>query len=560
MKILKLEWKNIFSYGDDITEIEFGESAKLWQLSGVSGSGKSSLLCVPKLLLYGKTEGSDGKPVSVTDIANRLNKKGWIRGTIRKGSDLYIVERMFSPSGLTIYKNGENVDVSGMKTLQSIIDDEILDGMPYQIFANVMTLSLNNFKSFISMTPADKRLIIDKIFSLEIINKVHELVKGDMKDLGNSINSGNSQIYTLEQMLNTSRTELENLSVTGSNTSTKARLEELKEKIQTCQSLYQQQTELYASAYNKYNEYVQTYNSITTWIQQKNYELTTVNNQIGLFSMDKCPTCGTPFNSEEFSELRDKLNDKKAEIEKMIFDQEESLQKVKYGMDEYLNLVNGYKDNVGKIYSKQGELTGEYNTLSKVLESSDQGSAIQNIINQTEDTKRKLEEELSKSGEKMKLLEIMEEMYSADGIKRQLMDNYIPTLNKEVAETLEYLGFPYTLEFDNNFDAHLQHLGIDIKPQSLSTGEHKKVDLTVLCSMLKMLKRKYPQINLVCLDETVSSLDYESSTEIIKYLKEISIKMNLNIFIVSHTTLDENLFDIHLSVEKQYEYSKLSVI
>ena len=40
MKIVKLQWRNIFSYGDDITEIEFGDDGKLWQLSGKSGSGK----------------------------------------------------------------------------------------------------------------------------------------------------------------------------------------------------------------------------------------------------------------------------------------------------------------------------------------------------------------------------------------------------------------------------------------------------------------------------------------------------------------------------------------
>ena len=106
----------------------------------------------------------------------------------------------------------------------------------------------------------------------------------------------------------------------------------------------------------------------------------------------------------------------------------------------------------------------------------------------------------------------------------------------------------------------MQYLGRSIKPKSLSIGEHKKVDLTVLCSLLKMIKRKYPQINLVCLDETVSSLDYESSTEIIKYLKEISKEMNLNIFIVSHTMLDENLFDEHILVEKNAEYSVLTMI
>ena len=31
MKIVKLQWRNIFSYGDDITEIEFSDEGKLWQ-------------------------------------------------------------------------------------------------------------------------------------------------------------------------------------------------------------------------------------------------------------------------------------------------------------------------------------------------------------------------------------------------------------------------------------------------------------------------------------------------------------------------------------------------
>ena len=75
-----------------------------------------------------------------------------------------------------------------------------------------------------------------------------------------------------------------------------------------------------------------------------------------------------------------------------------------------------------------------------------------------------------------------------------------------------------------------------------------------------MLKRKYPQINLVCLDETLSSLDYESSTDVILHLQEIAQNMNLNIFIVSHTTLDENLFDYKIFIDKNSGFSDLSYL
>ena len=130
MKIVKIEWRNIFSYGNKIETLEFGNEGKLWQLSGRSGSGKSSLLTIPKLLLYGKTEGSDGKPVKLGNIANRINKNGWIRGTIKKGNNEFIIERTFSPQSLTVYKNGENLDKAGLRDMQGIIDNKIMDNMP----------------------------------------------------------------------------------------------------------------------------------------------------------------------------------------------------------------------------------------------------------------------------------------------------------------------------------------------------------------------------------------------------------------------------------------------
>lgn len=558
MKILKLEWRNIFSYGDDVTTIEFGEDSKLWQLSGRSGSGKSSLLSIPKLLFYGKTEGSDGRNVSVTAIANRINKKGWIRGTIKKGNDLYIIERTFSPSGLVLFKNGEQIDKAGMKNIQDIIEDDVLDGMPYHIFANVMTLSLNNFKSFISMTPADKRAIIDKIFSLEIINKVYELIKKDMKDLGNEINSSNSQIFTLEQMLKTSTAELESLS--SNQPGSKDKLSEIGAKLGKVSELSQQQNALYAEHYSKYNELNLAQNQINQIIYQKNVELNTVQQKLNLFSQDKCPTCGTPFNTGDFDELRQALEDQKVNILSDIDAQTANLEKVKDAVLKYTSLLNELNSNIQKINTKYNELVVEYKTIEAVLNSANEANSIKNIIKATEESKAAMEKSIDESNRKMDILNVMEEMYSVDGIKQELMNNYIPTLNEEVAETLSALGFPYTLEFDSYFDAHLQDVTGEITPQSLSTGEHKKVDLTVLCAILKMLKRKYPQINLVCLDETVSSLDYESSTDVIKYLKELSKNMGMNIFIVSHTTLDENLFDVHLSVEKPYGYSVLSVI
>ena len=126
----------------------------------------------------------------------------------------------------------------------------------------------------------------------------------------------------------------------------------------------------------------------------------------------------------------------------------------------------------------------------------------------------------------------------------------IPPLNEEIRETLNEIQFPYDLQFDENFDAHIYSRGEEISDRTLSKGEGKRVDIVVLCAIFRYIKRKYPQINLISLDETISSLDYESASIILNYLKKISKDMHLNIFVVSHSNIDENIFDKHIHAEK----------
>jgi DNA repair exonuclease SbcCD ATPase subunit len=140
------------------------------------------------------------------------------------------------------------------------------------------------------------------------------------------------------------------------------------------------------------------------------------------------------------------------------------------------------------------------------------------------------------------------------------MNNYIPTLNDEIKHALINLSFPYSLEFDNNFSTHLEYLGDEIPVTSLSTGESKKADLAVLISMIKIIKNKYPQINLICLDETISSIDPESCIDIIKLLREISMDLFINILIVSHVQLPVEYFDKRIDVFKDGGFSDINFI
>ena len=60
----------------------------MWQLYGKSGAGKSAIMSLPKLLFFGRVDtGKKG------DIANRINKNGYLKGTVLKGKDTYVILR-----------------------------------------------------------------------------------------------------------------------------------------------------------------------------------------------------------------------------------------------------------------------------------------------------------------------------------------------------------------------------------------------------------------------------------------------------------------------------------
>ena len=173
MKLESVSFRNIGPYGNRLVNIDLMDKGGLWLVYGKNGHGKSFLLNVSNALFYGKI----GK-LSKENIANRFNKCGWISGRVKSTNGVsYTIERGFSPSKLSITKNeSEDIDVAGLSNLQNFIDNEITM-MPYQMYSNIISLSINDFKSFLTMSPKDKREIIDRVFSIEILNVMHTIAR-----------------------------------------------------------------------------------------------------------------------------------------------------------------------------------------------------------------------------------------------------------------------------------------------------------------------------------------------------------------------------------------------
>lgn len=551
MKLKSLSWNNVGPYGNKIQTIEFPDSGGLWMVLGKNGNGKSFFINIPKVLYYGKLD-----RFKKDEIANRQNKNGWIKGEITIGFDTeVIIERKLSPSDLIVYKNGEDIGKSGIVNYQNYIDNEVT-GLPYHIFSNIISLSVNDFKSFISMTPHDKRIIIDKLFAMEVINKMNELVKSDLRDIKINMSLFDREIVSLKNNIDSAVKELTKLKNQVSKDNTE-RINAIAQKLSEFKPKLEE-------GYAKRNEYLNKKNEIsssyTIFVQQKSkltHEIKQIRKQLDLYRQDKCPTCETPFSESRFELIKEQLTSD-------ITSKEQSLDTLLTSEKSYTASFNKLDEGINKINNFIIQYESTFKTLNGELQRLKEDKpkefgSIQNIIENNSKLLVSKETDKVKFDDEFKYLAILEEIYSDSGVKKKILESYLPTLNREIAFTLNELHFPYILSFNSDFEPLLQQLGVEIGVDTLSTGEKKRVDLAVLISIIRMLKRKYPSLNIFMLDEVLSSIDGDGIYDIIGLLQSISKEMNINIFIINHSPLPIEHFDFSIQISKNAGFSDLEV-
>jgi DNA repair exonuclease SbcCD ATPase subunit len=551
LKLKNISWKNIGPFGNKLQCLELPDEGGLWMVVGKNGNGKSFFVNLPKILYYGKLD-----RFKKDEIANRLNKHGWIKGEDETSPDTYVaIERNFSPSSLLVNKNDDDIGKAGITDYQTYIDLEVT-GLPYHIFSNIISLSINDFKSFISMTPNDKRIIIDKLFAMEIINKMNELVKRDLRDVKTNMDIFDREIISLKNNIDVAVNELQKLQerVNEDNTvkilDLSKKLEEYKPKLEEGYKK-KKQWEAKRDEINKsYAKFQQQRGKIT-------HEIVHLRDQINLFNSEKCPTCGTPFNDTRFDLVKGKLQEEiKAKSEQLLtINSDEAkyttaLQKLNQGIAKINNFII-------QVQTTYNTIEGEMTKLK--MDKPQEFTSIQNIIAENTTTLTNKNDEKVKFDDEYKYLAILEQLYSDAGVKKKILESYLPTLNKEIEYTLHELHFPYTLTFNSDFEPDMEHLGIEVGVDTLSTGEKKRVDLAVLISIIRMLKRKYPGLNIFMLDEVLSSIDGDGIYDIIGLLQKITKEMNMNIFIINHSLLPNELFDFKIEITKNAGFSDLQI-
>ena len=156
-------------------------------------------------------------------------------------------------------------------------------------------------------------------------------------------------------------------------------------------------------------------------------------------------------------------------------------------------------------------------------------------------------------------MSILEEVWGDYVVKNLAVQTILPGLNANIAMMAQTMHLPFHIRFDDKFNCIINHLGEDINPLTLSTGERKKADFIVIIAIIKILKLRFPQLNLMFLDELLSSVDQDGVYNVLKILNEVIKENGLNTFVINHTELPHEIFDQKIQIHRENGFSKFTI-
>jgi len=553
MKLSEFSYRNILSYGNKLQTFKFNDYPGLILVEGENGSGKSSIKEALTVAIYGRSAIRKMK-----DIPNWINRNAYtnVKFTTSAG-EVIDLDRGIEPNFSDIKINGAHFNLPDKRKVDEFIEDELAK-IPFSVFCNTISLSFDDFKSFVNLNKEDKRKIVDRIFGIDILSDMRTKVKDELRE-------NKRDLEILESTSTQNSTNL--VSYTTQLSTLKDKIEkkksELSDQLVGKIDLASQELVLAKSNYTliktQIDNLTKLKNKITESLNKIKLDIRDLSTRLKLYSQNRCPNCLNDLHSTSSIEIKDKIEIK--------------LLKLQEALPTKQSEFDTANDSITDLLLKKGEAESEYYRVKATLESlqtsleaaqetdgSDELSSIEEIISDLRNKIKSDSQKITDFTETKNLYLNLDDLLSDSGIKKTMIDKIIPTLNARIHEISEKLEFKFQFEFDSEFNPFIMHLGMQISPESLSSGQRKKMNLIVLLAFIEIIKMKHSNMNVMFLDEIFSSLDKSNVYRAISILKEYSEKYGMTIFVVSHEALPEELFDYRIQVKQKDHFSEMEII
>jgi len=322
----------------------------------------------------------------------------------------------------------------------------------------------------------------------------------------------------------------------------KKKLEDAKEKIVDNMQLKSKDLEINKASYNKMV-----------------YEMAELKKKLELYESGTCPTCESPLTTDFHQHRKDQISTKVSTMPERISESKVIVDAIGVSIAELRSKETQVLDKVSSLNVNIRNLKNELLQIKEGMEGTEQFDHMKQIIEDFQAKEQATGSQKDNYAGDYAFLEIVEDVLGEDGVKNLAVKTILPGLNANISAMSQTMHIPFQIKFNDKFDCVITHLGQEINAMTLSTGERKKADFIIIIAIIKILKLRFPQLNLLFLDELLSSVDQDGIYNILKILSQVIKESKINTFVINHSTLPHEIFDKKLQIYRDNGFSKFEV-
>ena len=540
MKIKDITIRNFRSiYGELF--LDFNDLQGLIKLSGIIGSGKTTLGEAILFGLYGKVKEHKNPSLASWHIKN--SECSIELNIISKNKEINIKRSLTAPLEVRIDK--KLLSASNKRDTQEILEEEYYD-VPKLAVEKMCIISFNAFKnSLANMNPGETRQFLDDIFGFKTFTEYNDQIILERK----TQLTENSQLNTI---LNETRNQIDNLKnkqiIQTTQLMSSIDIDNLKNQRE---NFIKNGIELKNQKANKKlerEEHIKNFDDLIKECQKNMTEAATLGKQAkenyNTFKSGKCPTCGHDIDPNDINNYKDTMNQyanqyREHEHKKKEYEQAKQLKIQEY--DKVLLSFDEQMDNLRQQISKIDAQIKSYNDSVQLINDN-----YDELINELETKIIEIEAKIRESDKDIGEWNDMNELFSKT-LRYSLLDTLIPHINKSIKYYMNKLNQPYNVEYDQEFKPHIWFDDNEINYSDLSTGQKKTLDIGIIFGVIANVIANV-DFNLFFFDELMSNMDSESRNIMLSLLND-TLKDNRTIFVINHAEMADDFFEHKIRVK-----------